>query len=430
MKDAPVERLRYLHVKVHLMAIQKQDFPTRSLDILQHYESRNIPAPQMAYGRVIGHLFATRRTASYAHAWDLFAHMRFAAHPDPDAPMYARMIRGCASHMLSPRAQPERALDLFTEMTVDKQIPPTAETYTATILACARSGERDFIHHAFQLAKQMLDAHRDARGAGRFAPDRTLYAALIQGAKRIGDITRTRWLLAELVKEHRLKVERGDPDADKMAVTEEIMVHVFHAYAAYRPPFRRSLTVVQDSPGALLEAVDDTNPQQPSLASETGPKTPVPSNARPTFSSLPPQTHEDTLREVVALFHRIVEEGKLRDSNPLPSFSHVNVSSYLVNGYISAHYTHAPFGDGLDLFMTLYEELGVSRNAHSYLDALNACAFAQKGDRKLALSRAQAIWKKWELVEAAWRNNPDDFPNWTTRAVERAYGAMIRVYAL
>ncbi|KAG1810342.1 uncharacterized protein HD556DRAFT_1319543 [Suillus plorans] len=52
--------------------------------------------------------------AANSQAWDLFAHMRYVAHPTPDAHLYALVIRTCASTFLSP--EPKRALDLWTEM--------------------------------------------------------------------------------------------------------------------------------------------------------------------------------------------------------------------------------------------------------------------------------------------------------------------------
>jgi len=90
------------------------------------------------YSRLITALFHTPSSLAHAQAWDLFSHMRYVAHPHPDSLLFTQMIQACA---IPNPAEPERALDLFTEMTVDREIPPTVGAYTAAILACARSGE-------------------------------------------------------------------------------------------------------------------------------------------------------------------------------------------------------------------------------------------------------------------------------------------------
>lgn len=109
-----------------------------------------------SYSRIISSLFSIRpspsppsisltpdvpfgRLAANSQAWDLFAHIRYVAHPTPDAHLYALVICACASTFLSP--EPERALDLWTEM-LDLGIVPTEGVYDAVICACAKAGGR------------------------------------------------------------------------------------------------------------------------------------------------------------------------------------------------------------------------------------------------------------------------------------------------
>lgn len=359
--------------------------------------------------------------------------MRYVAHPNPDAVLYTKMIRACASPSLASRGEPERALDLWHEMTVDKQMLPTAGAYSAVILACARSGSVDYIHEAFRLAKQMLDAHRDARGQSLFRPDRRLYNALLEGAKRLGDLPRVRWLLAEMVK------EASSEENDEVILDSGVMVHIFHAYAAYRPPFKRSQTVLVD--GEKMQTSE--SPQTP--ASQDGPSQSIGAEQttgditveRPSFTILPPQTHADVLREADALYARIMrDETKfLEGSSALDqSFRHVRPTTRLLNAYLSVYYSHAPLFKCIALFKTLFSQPDseVTRNAWTYVDALERCARAQKPDRKMALHFAREVWEAWQPVESAWRLYGENAAaaSVSARLVERAYVAMIRTLSL
>ena len=59
----------------------------------------------------------------------------------------------------------------------------------------------------------MLDSHRDAHGFPAFRPDVKTFCALLEGAKRIGDLGRARWILVELVRGQG--VNKGAPGSEK-----------------------------------------------------------------------------------------------------------------------------------------------------------------------------------------------------------------------
>jgi hypothetical protein len=228
----------------------------------------NLAPPMKTYASLISTLTSVPSSLAKAQAWDLFSHMRYVAHPTPDAVIYNLMILACAYAPPSGGtgdSEPQRALDLFTEMTVDNNIPPTRDTYTAVILACARSGETKFVNEAFRLAKEMLDGHRDSLGRPAFTPNNALFGALLQGAKRIRDLPRARWILAEMVqviiRQHHARVDDGMeiPEQDEVVLTENKMVHVFHAYTSYQVPFHRSATRIAEGRGDTIE----TAPPEP-----------------------------------------------------------------------------------------------------------------------------------------------------------------------
>ncbi|TFY84004.1 hypothetical protein EWM64_g17 [Hericium alpestre] len=439
----PTERQRHLHIKAYRISVPAGTVPTRALELLHRYENQSLPAPMTTYSSLITSLFSVRSSLAHAQAWDLFAHMRYVAHPKPDALLYTLMIRACASSN-SGAAEPERALDLFTEMTVDHRIPPTAGAYSAVILACARSGSKDYINEAFRLAKEMLDSHRDASGRPAFPPEGRTFAALLEGAKRIGDLARARWILAELVR----AMQQGSTSAaghQEAMIDEEIMMHIFHAYAAYRPPFKPSTAPIVDRNGSQPQ--NHVAPQDhvgDSSSSSTASEAPHPSNAPvkvdsdPSFKHLPPQSRADLIHEAKTLFARIVEDSSRAASDtagppdsdtPLSPFRDVHLTTRLVNSYLSIHYSHSPLDTSRDLFVTIFSNLSVPKNARSFVEALERCAIAQRGhERDVALSFADAVWEEWLSLE-----NSSRLPNarpLDPRLVERAHAAMIRTMAL
>ena len=100
------------------------EFPAAALKVLHNYGTLGFPAPQRSYTRLISKHLYIRSTVPHPQPWDLFSHMQYVADPNLDVFPYTTMIRACASRVLIP--QPECALDLFTEMTVDCNILPLA----------------------------------------------------------------------------------------------------------------------------------------------------------------------------------------------------------------------------------------------------------------------------------------------------------------
>jgi len=338
------------------------------------------------------------------------------------------MIQACT--LLTP-VEPERALDLFTEMTVDRQIPPTTGAYTAAILACARSGSKVYVNEAFRLAKEMLDAHRDARGRSAFRPDSHTFGALLEGAKRIGDLGRVRWILAEMVE-----MKQRDPDNKDIVVDERIMIHVFHAYAAYKPPFKRSmapLTTQTDGDG------DTSTPTRPTELGESAPddikpSVPIQASPEPNFTHLPPQRRSEVIGEARALFSRISRPSSDSTCSPsspsslVPALPDVHVTPRLLNAYLSVFYAHAPLEAAHEMFHTVFVAHGLAKDALTLVEALERCANARRGsERSYVRSFAGEAWREWTVLENARmltraRNN--------ARHIQRAYAAQIRVLAL
>ncbi|KAI5828459.1 hypothetical protein K523DRAFT_307166 [Schizophyllum commune Tattone D] len=421
---APSEQQRHLHVSAHIHATPLDTIPSTAISLLHSYETQGLPAPMKTYTHAITALFDHPSSLARAQAWDLFSHMRYVAHPNPDAVLYTLMIRACASPLLSSRAsEPERALDLWHEMTVDHEIRPTAGAYAAVILACARAGTKAFVSEAFRLAREMLDSHRDAYGRSAYTPDTRLFCALLEGAKRIGDLARVRWLLAEMAR------PRTDAERAEATVNEEVMMHVFHAYAAYDPPFNRG--------DALLVKAPEGEKTEENTKATAVQEVKTPSDDSKGSTSNVPQSRSEVVREAAHLFGRV-----LRDTGNLPAehdrssatpppakFERVELTSRLLNAYLAVFYRHSTLGTARDLFRQLYVEdefgLGVAPNASTYVDALERCAQAKKGpERELALRFAREVWADWTAFEAGGRRQIK------ARLTERAHVAYIRTLSL
>jgi hypothetical protein len=407
------DRQRHLHIKAHERSVQPGAIPESALSLLHAYENAGRPAPMTAYSRIIAALFRTSSSLAHAQAWDLFSHMRYVAHPQPDALLFTQMIHACA---LTTPSEPERALDLFTEMTIDHRIPPTAGAYTAAILTCARTGSKVYVNEAFRLAKEMLDSHRDARGRGIFRPDSHIFAALLEGAKRIGDLGRVRWILAEMVD-----ASRKDPEGKEIVVDERIMTHVFHSYAAYKPPFRRSMAPLADQNKGDIN-ISGSSPVEPVEESSA----PVRPPQEPTiFTHLPPQSRFEVISEIRALFSRI---SPVLPSPPasLPAFPNVHVTVRLLNAYLSAFYAHASLKTAHETFRTVFVDHSLKKDALTLVEALERCAGARPGlERKNVSSFAEEAWHEWTELE---NNSPTK--RVSPRHIQRAYAARVRVLAL
>jgi hypothetical protein len=253
---------------------------------------------------------------------------------------------------------------------------------------------------------------------------------LLEGAKRIGDLARTRWILAEMVRGNK----NEDSGFDDAEITEEVMMHVFHAYAAYTVPFKRSSTVLVDK--IEPSSTEPSDPKSESLrTSATGETLPhdeardhVLVNQRiPSFSHLPPQSRFEVIGEVRTLFTRMTDDIRRAKSNhsaiSIPLFAGVKPTTRLLNAYLSVHYAHGPFEDSSKLFKTIFSEHGISRNMRSYVEALERCSHARRGrERSAALEFAEELWAQWEDMENVDSNK--------ARMVERANVAMIRILTL
>ncbi|KAF8576989.1 hypothetical protein K439DRAFT_1418570 [Ramaria rubella] len=420
--DLSRDRQRDLLVKARLVANRLDD----ACALLHSFEKHKTPAPIQSYTRVIKTLFSQRGPGSEEHkaqAWDMFSHMRYVAHATADEFLYSTMMRACAE---AADPEPERALDLFTEMTADNNIAPTTHAYNAVILTCART--KKFALEAFRLAREMLNSHRDAYGntPTHLKPDNATFRALLEAAKRLGDLSRARLVLTQMTTE-----AQSTQDKNNIYVDERAMTHVFHAYASYRPPFRRAAVSFERSEGTAKaqDVGEDSGSQRPT-------KRDIEVVQDRHISGLP-QSHQEVINEASAIWRRILEDRHMQSgaASRRPVFDRVSLTPALLNAYMAVHYSHSPPSAAYKVYVDLFEPLSVRRDVYSYVLALEAYAQGNRtsdAELAIALSAARAIWEGWRQQDVGIGQMSVMSTSFTVdaRLVERAWIAMMRLLAL
>lgn len=346
-----------------------------AIQLLNSLENAGQPASMATYTLVISRLLSPlplspsssvggrgrgeEKPELQALAWNVFYHMRLNAHPVPDAPLYALMIRACARGIPQPTeidapppttttssgagkvriSDAERALDLFREMTTRYHIRPNAEVYNSLILACAR--RKDFYLEAFRLLREMVElelsnpspspSSQDMGGEGgegvrvmRFAPDRYTFNALLQGCARNRDLARARWVLAEMIRttlplfdEEMRKGLKREEVVELVAKRpgEETMCHVMHCYAAYFPPVKRdSMQITPPSNASTSretpqkKQVDQRNADQPSIPTPNVEVTTQNPTSQLQKTQNPSNEEETTSEEAAQIFSALVPQ--------------------------------------------------------------------------------------------------------------------------
>jgi hypothetical protein len=367
-----------------------------------------------AYSRLIAALFRTPFSLAHMQAWDLFAHMRYVAHLQPDTLLFTQMIHACA---LPTPAEPERARPVHRN---DHRSRDSAH--------CGRLQPRDPRVRALGLKGVRErgipagegNARRAPRGRDTFRPDSQTFGALLEGAKRVGDLGRTRWILAEMIG-----VARQNPESRDVVIDERIMMHVFHVYAAYRPPFKRSMAPLVDADVDTASTVAPPSEGAASSSVEASSHEPNPS-----FAHLPPQNRAKVINEARAHFSRVSRSSSSLSSPPpgaaaLPTLPDVHITPRLLNAYLAIFYTHASLEKAHEAFRTVFAQEGVEKEAHTLVEALERCARARRGPEhtsSIVVGFAEDAWREWVVLENS--------SHLSARHIQRAYAARIRIHSL
>ncbi|GAA5969731.1 hypothetical protein JCM11641_008020 [Rhodosporidiobolus odoratus] len=347
--------------------------------------------------------------------WDLYAHTRAVAYPVPDAQLFSTMIVACST---GPHPSPDRAIDLFTEMTHDNRLPSSEMAFNGVIRACSREGSQEYYYEALRHMRRMLDDN--------VAPSRQTFHALLEGAQRHGDLARARWMLVKMVG---LGGEVGP--------TGKTMALVLQAYAAFRPESRarqakrrpevgREAEVGQATgaapgqaeerrgPSSSLDPLDDPTTLSSSASSaSTQAVIELLGEASLFYPGPMPQTSAEVLVEARNLLLQVVDASVLSssaasshssesaESSPSPSmFPQVQPSTFLLNSYLSVLNSHAPLPQTLDFFSTSYAALALPKNRFSYKLVMRRCELAK--NKEEGVVAAKRVFEEWLM----WKDEP------------------------
>ncbi|WVN89723.1 uncharacterized protein L203_104953 [Cryptococcus depauperatus CBS 7841] len=440
---ASSEGVEPIHQDNFILSILRQtpSDPRPAIAHLRQAERIGQPFPQSSYQVVIEHLtipsaLVQPNSHTRAMAWDLFAHMRLIAHPTPTQTLYATMIRACGE---ARQPQPERARDLWIEMTVQEKLEPRSAEYNAIIKALG-STKKDYLE-AFDLLRQLLVKHHDAifvpfeeeegvPKSSEYLPTLETFISVMEGTKRAGDVNRARWVLTEVVKLSRAGQALNIPNWTRGA-NEGLMSAVFMTYAAWVPVLARREMKLQKDDKVLKQ--DSKSPNKETVTAEFERKdagsdeaylnidvledidssatsaTDITTEGSFVDENLAPITAADALRESTRLFERILFDvaSSFQSKKDFLPFQHVDLIPRLINSYISVHLAH---GSSLaavkQTFDRAWEDASAASrrqirpNAWTYILLLEKCASGTRGgltanDRSLALAWGRQLWQEY-----------------------------------
>lgn len=450
MHQRPRKDLEALRVSVHLTLNNVRT----ALATLHELEDRNVAPPQPVYQAVIARLVHSEAPSHRAAGWNLFGHMRLVAHATPTLSLYTEMILACA-HPTHP--EPERALDLWTEMTIDSSILPDVKAFNAVLLACGRV--QRFYPETFRLMRQLLDFYQTSPvGTPQktmYTPTRATFDALLDGAKRNGDLARARWVLTEMI---RFSNHPGFADDGKdVGPTAFTLSNVLDTYAASRAKIGKGMlrsTGSQTAAGGEDQAVVDeressaiedsgldhkqmahkmdtlgfegAKPVEAEVVIEgrmateleqapydagqdressegTDAKRVADEEPRNVATSPIPQSSAEIVQEATLLFQHTLTDwqtyaaGERSPTGGLPPLRFARVTPLVVNGYLAVLYRHDTFANAVAAFKTVYSQSGVRRTGYSWRYFFEFAAHTR--ERELAASESHALFKEWELFE-------------------------------
>lgn len=448
-----------------------------ALQLINHLENSPSPASEATYSLVLSTLLDQPSMEVQDQAWGVWYRMRLNAHPVPDAVTWSKMFRACALGSTPSRdtqltlletdrgqrrgstgaaalpgkseraAEAEVAMDLFREMTTVHCVRPTPACYDNLILTLCRSPRGRYLE-GFNLLREMIALAAESK-VSSYEPTRATFNALLEGCRRHADLLRTRWILAEMIRSSAplwgsnstalkwkdvVKLEARMPDAESLG-------KLFLTYAAWSPP---KMQINRKNPVSLLfrnAGPDSDNLQSQSKKNvETSSMTEAIASNKPSdsgrsltqpdmdeaaaeFSSTPPATSTEVVRELRGLLARAIADQTpaAAASRPVGPFSRVEISTRLLNAYLAALMAHLPKQKKLEALISalrgaesLFAKLRIEPNGRTLLQVLRTCyaeATAQRsakeavgfeGSGSIKVDElAHWAWSRWRILEAS-----------------------------
>lgn len=336
-------------------------------------------------------------------------------------------------------------MDLFLDLK-SAGLTPTLETYNNLIRAMARarrpppgtSARRAEAEKWYFSSLRMLDRmiHEDGH-----RPDLHTYLALLEGSKRVGDLSRAKWIYG-LFRQQLIQPSKGDPSSSLASENahEEVWIHVravtmmMQTYASFTPKCK----LTHHSP-----AQDASGSRRP-VHTLQGPPSEKPSDHldRPISVSDPmadyrhlPQTKCEAIKEADTIMQQfLTPAGDLRVQTQTRSDQ--RKLSILVGSYLSVYAAH---GDIAGLH-SAYERLTICplvplgpletakalRITWIYLLLLERCEYVRSAERAGTIGRS--VFEEWLRTEK-WQRAYELVESVEARLVSQLWAAWIRLQA-
>lgn len=294
---------------------------------------------------------------------------------------------------MGPSPSPERAVDLFRELQ-ELGHEPDSDTYTYLIRACARTrrkGQESFYGAAFDFTRQMIEAGME--------PTPATIHALLEGAKRHGDLARARWLVAHMSMIGHL---------DNLA-----MSYLFQTYATYKLPRHQDTYERSEATAESAQAEPSRNVTMQAEAEQISTDFPGPM----------PQTTRHVQQQLVLVMANILHANHIVPSkqaldciahSSIPSkndlqpelYRPVQLDTYLLNSFFLAYNAYAAsFKDFFSLSSSLLDHTSVRLNGQTWRIRLEACEKASDAETSVAHARKLfEDWRKWSRKQSRQSN--------------------------
>ncbi|GAA6022192.1 hypothetical protein JCM11491_002427 [Sporobolomyces phaffii] len=384
----------------HLLTSLLPSHPELAVRHLYSMEALGYTPLAATYTSIVSRLLSPQSPPTLVRkGWDLYAHSRLVSHPVPSVELYATMIQACSR---GTHPSPERAIDLFTELTDDNRLPPSELAFNGVIRSCAREGTQEYYYEALRYTRRMLDDNVE--------PSKYTFHALLEGAKRHGDLARARWMLVKMVGA-----------SGKVKPDENTLGLVFQTYASYRPEggkgnettarVVKNAVEVTDRPSPILKPEQD--PANAPIVSRSSASSSAPSDDAGPLALIEllgeaslfypgplPKTSAQVLEEAENLMVQIVGREALglapleSSPDPAPSmFPGVQPSTFLLNAYLSILNSHSTLAASLDFFDTAYRATEVEKNRYSYEVMMKRCELGKASPE--VVERAKKVFEEW-----------------------------------
>jgi hypothetical protein len=238
------------------------------------------------------------------------------------------------------------------------------------------------------------------------------------------------------------KEQLASPSHLPPLIDDWAMRHVFHAYSAYRPPFRREYAPLK--PREVDEALEH---------STSAPEEEKSVPDKPVNRYILPQTSHEVLQEAEILFSQILAQQQTENtpSDSPPIFRGIRVTSHLLSAYLGVHFSHsASTEQSVAKIFDLYSQFGLDISIETVLKSLQHIGNAKATERtSVILEIAEKLWGRFhdvlqglseDVANMRWirllSTSPEQMVRGETRRsisasdIARSWSAMIRVRTL